>query len=102
MRVQCEMIGSGIMHTERDDRAYYLLPVMTSQHLLFVARYDARDEFHRKDNDMLECCNGNMTEAEYRSQFSTFAIQTSKICFVVLCVFVCVRPCVPVDVAVRA
>jgi len=31
------------------------------------------------DNDMLECCNGNMSAAEYRAQFSTFAIQTSPL-----------------------
>jgi hypothetical protein len=31
------------------------------------------------DNDMLECCNGKQTAAEYRSQFSTFAIQVRQV-----------------------
>eukprot|EP00040_Diaphanoeca_grandis_P019806 m.104901 g.104901 ORF g.104901 m.104901 type:complete len:660 (+) comp27602_c1_seq1:1807-3786(+) len=31
------------------------------------------------DADMLECCHGDQTDAEYRSQFSTFAILTSPL-----------------------
>ena len=31
------------------------------------------------DNDMLECCNGHQTQAEYRSQFSTWSILTSPL-----------------------
>ncbi len=31
------------------------------------------------DNDMLECCNGGQTQAEYRSQFSTWAILASPL-----------------------
>eukprot|EP00047_Mylnosiga_fluctuans_P024467 m.161442 g.161442 ORF g.161442 m.161442 type:complete len:564 (-) comp9865_c0_seq8:47-1738(-) len=31
------------------------------------------------DNDMLECCNGGQTQAEYRSQFATWAILTSPL-----------------------